>query len=131
MSPVKDYIPATIDDGEGNQIPNPEIEIHRVASEQPGLDYIPEEAVPDEESEAQDDGAGEGAAVPLIAIKGIGERSAAKLADAGIDTLTKFAEAEPAKLVEILGAGYNVNRAENDIMQALELIDAAIVPEEA
>lgn len=127
---LKDYIPATIIDAEGNEIENPEIEINRVASQNPGLDYIPEESA--EQGANPQEGEispKELKPIPLTDIKGIGDKSAAKLADAGIDTVYKFAEADPAKLVEILGAGYNVNRAENDILQALELIDAGIEPE--
>lgn len=136
--PLKDYIPATITDAEGNEIENPEIEIHRVASENPGLDYIPEE--PAEAPIAEDEVPSElkvsvkpieEIVQALTPIKHIGDKSARKLADAGIDTLDKFAATAPAKIIEILGAGWGVEKAQDAIMSALELIDAAIEPEES
>jgi len=121
IKPSFDYIPATVEDEDGGEAENP---AYAGLSRTGAPTENSRVQVPPESSDA-----GETPTSALTAIRGIGDKSAAKLVDAGIDTLTKLAEADPRALVKILGVGYNVNRAENDILQALELINAAIEPE--
>ena len=121
IKPSFDYIPATVEDEDGGEAENP---VYAGL----GHTWAPTEnsriQTPPESSDA-----GETPTSALTAIRGIGDKSAAKLVDAGIDTLAKLAESDPRALVKILGVGYNVNRAENNILQALELINATIEPE--
>lgn len=58
----------------------------------------------------------------LTAIKGIGPRRASKLAEAGIDSREKLAEATPARVADILGV--QETTAEKYINQASRLMTA-------
>ena len=122
IKPSFDYIPATIFNEGGGEVENPACAgLSRTGAPTEGSPVL---QVPPESSDAKETPTGE-----LTAIRGIGDKVAARLKGAGIDTLAKLAKSDPHALVKILGVGYNVNRAENNILQALELIDATVEPE--
>lgn len=77
------------------------------------------------EAEAQESESGEGAALPdLEAVNGIGPKTAAKLREAGINSLMDLADAATSLIEEV--ANTNTEEAEDWRKQAVELVaDAA------